>query len=89
MQAMFGQPGQDIRDSTQQWMGDRRLATLNGGFHNIPPVTLISAEDDLLRDDARVLEQVLLNRGIPCKRLHYLRATHGFYTFDFLPEAHE
>jgi acetyl esterase len=70
-------------------LADRRVSPLTAGLKGLPPVTLISAEEDPLVDELHVLADALTEEGVRCTHHHFQGVTHGFATFHFLPDAKE
>jgi len=62
---------------------DRRVAPMIAGMHSLPKTTLISADEDPLRDEIYILASVLER----CNHIHFTKTTHGFATFHFLKQA--
>lgn len=58
---------------------DPRLDLVHADLHGLPPVTLINAEIDPLRDDGAQLEQALRAQGVPVERKLYDGVTHEFF----------
>jgi acetyl esterase len=58
---------------------DPRLDLVHANLHGLPPVTLINAEIDPLRDDGAQLEQALRNQGVSVERKLYDGVTHEFF----------
>jgi len=58
---------------------DPRLDLVHADLHGLPPVTLINAEIDPLRDDGAQLEQALRTQGVSVERKLYDGVTHEFF----------
>lgn len=58
---------------------DPRIDLIHAGLQGLPPVTLINAEIDPLRDDGAQLEQALRNAGVSVERKLYAGVTHEFF----------
>lgn len=58
---------------------DPRLDLVHANLRGLPPVTLINAEIDPLRDDGAQLEQALRAQGVPVERKLYDGVTHEFF----------
>lgn len=58
---------------------DPRLDLVHANLHGLPPVTLINAEIDPLRDDGAQLELALRNQGVSVERKLYDGVTHEFF----------
>jgi acetyl esterase len=55
----------------------------------LPPAIIVTAEFDLLRDEAVNYHERLLASGVPSRRIHYSGQIHGFMTLlDAIAEAH-
>lgn len=48
-------------------------------FHGLPPVHILTAEYDPLRDEGEALYQRLLEQGVDCTCQRYLGVIHGFF----------
>ena len=66
---------------------DRRVCPLVAGVEGLPPITLISADLDVLRHDSRFMAEELRNSGAAHVYRHYEGVPHGFFTFFFLAQA--
>ena len=58
---------------------DPRIDLVHADLKGLPPVTLINAEIDPLRDDGAQLEQALRNAGVSVERRLYSGVTHEFF----------
>lgn len=58
---------------------DPRLDLVHANLSGLPPVTLINAEIDPLRDDGAQLEQALRTAGVSVERQVYTGVTHEFF----------
>ncbi|WP_258195127.1 alpha/beta hydrolase [Pseudomonas japonica] len=58
---------------------DPRIDLVHADLHGLPPVTLINAEIDPLRDDGAQLEQALRTQGVSVERKLYDGVTHEFF----------
>ncbi|HKS11546.1 MAG TPA: alpha/beta hydrolase [Pseudomonas sp.] len=58
---------------------DPRIDLVNADLKGLPPVTLVNAEIDPLRDDGALLEQALRTQGVPVERKLYDGVTHEFF----------
>lgn len=58
---------------------DTRLNLVKANLSGLPPVTLINAEIDPLRDDGAQLEVALRSAGVPVERHVYDGVTHEFF----------
>lgn len=68
---------QVTRDEAQ--VRDPRIDLVNADLKGLPPVTLINAEIDPLRDDGALLEQALRRQGVAVERKLYEGVTHEFF----------
>ena len=60
-------------------LDDPRLNLVDAELHGLPPVTIINAALDPLRDDGAMLEEALLASGVPVERTVYDGVTHEFF----------
>lgn len=58
---------------------DPRIDLVHANLQGLPPVTLINAEIDPLRDDGALLEQALLSAGVSVERRLYPGVIHEFF----------
>jgi acetyl esterase/lipase len=58
---------------------DPRIDLVNADLQGLPPVTIINAEIDPLRDDGAQLEQALKSAGVSVERRLYPGVTHEFF----------
>ena len=58
---------------------DPRIDLVHANLQGLPPVTLINAEIDPLRDDGAQLEQALRSAGVSVERKVYPGVTHEFF----------
>lgn len=58
---------------------DPRIDLVHANLQGLPPVTLINAEIDPLRDDGAQLEQALRSAGVTVERKVYPGVTHEFF----------
>lgn len=58
---------------------DPRIDLVHANLQGLPPVTLINAEIDPLRDDGAQLEQALRSAGVSVERRLYPGVTHEFF----------
>ena len=58
---------------------DPRLDLVNAKLAGLPPVTLINAQIDPLREDGALLEAALKNAGVKVTRTVYTGVTHEFF----------
>ena len=58
---------------------DPRLDLVNAKLAGLPPVTLINAQIDPLREDGALLEAALKNAGVKVTRTVYAGVTHEFF----------
>ena len=58
---------------------DTRLDLVKANFTGLPPVTIINAQIDPLRDDGAMLEQALKSAGVSVERRVYPGVTHEFF----------
>jgi len=58
---------------------DPRLDVLHANLQGLPPVTLINAEVDPLRDDGALMETALKTAGVNVERRVYSGVTHEFF----------
>ena len=58
---------------------DPRINLVKADLHGLPPVTIINAEIDPLRDDGAQLEQALRTAGVAVDRKVYDGVTHEFF----------
>jgi acetyl esterase/lipase len=58
---------------------DPRISLVTANLSNLPPVTIINAEIDPLRDDGAMLEQALRKAGNAVERRLYDGVTHEFF----------
>lgn len=58
---------------------DSRIDLVHANLQGLPPVTLINAEIDPLRDDGAQLEQALRSAGVSVERNLYSGVTHEFF----------
>jgi acetyl esterase/lipase len=58
---------------------DTRLDVVHADLHGLPPVTIVSAMLDPLRSDGAMLEDALLDAGVPVVRRDYHGVTHEFF----------
>jgi acetyl esterase/lipase len=67
---------------------DPRISLTRANLQGLPPVTLVTAEIDPLRNDAQLLEQALRAAGVPVERRHFEGVTHEFFGMAaVVPEA--
>lgn len=64
---------------TPDALQDPRLNLVSADLAGLPPVTLINAEIDPLRDDGALLERALRQAGVPVERRVYPGVTHEFF----------
>lgn len=62
-------------------------AAEQGRLKNFPPVLLIAAGRDILRDQGESLIETLLRAGVDAERIEFPEATHLFITVPGQPEA--
>ena len=60
-------------------MMDRRWDLSKADLHGLPPVTIVNAEIDPLRDDGAALEANLRAAGVPVERRVFPGVTHEFF----------
>ena len=60
-------------------LDDPRLNLVGADLHGLPPVTLINATLDPLRDDGALLEEALTAAGVPVERAVYDGVVHEFF----------
>ncbi|EIK96378.1 alpha/beta hydrolase domain-containing protein [Pseudomonas sp. M47T1] len=65
---------------------DPRLDVLHANLQGLPPVTLINAEIDPLRDDGALMETALKAAGVNVERRVYSGVTHEFFGLGPLVE---
>lgn len=58
---------------------DPRIDLVHANLQGLPPVTIINAEVDPLRDDGALLETALRSAGTPVERQVYPNVTHEFF----------
>jgi acetyl esterase len=58
---------------------DTRLDLVNADLQGLPPVTIINASIDPLRDDGQMLQSALEQAGVPVLREVYTGVTHEFF----------
>ena len=58
---------------------DQRLDLVNARLAGLPPVTIINAAIDPLRNDGSMLEEALRNSGVQVERQDYSGVTHEFF----------
>ena len=58
---------------------DPRISLPNAALRGLPPVTIINADVDVLRDDGSQLEQALKAANVPVERRVYGGVTHEFF----------
>ncbi len=58
---------------------DPRLSLVTANLAGLPPVTIINAEIDPLRDDGAMLEEALKKANVEVERRHYDGVTHEFF----------
>ena len=56
-------------------------------FSGLPPVYIITAEYDPLRDEGEVLYQRLTEQGVSCTCQRYLGVIHGFFQLGGISQA--
>ncbi len=56
-------------------------------FHGLPPVHILTAEYDPLRDEGEALYQRLLEQGVDCTCQRYLGVIHGFFQLGGISPA--
>lgn len=52
---------------------------MGANLAGLPPVTIVNAEIDPLRDDGRMLEEALRRAGVEVERRIYAGVTHEFF----------
>ena len=60
-------------------LDDPRLNLVDAKLHGLPPVTIINATLDPLRDDGALLEEALMAAGVPVERVVYDGVVHEFF----------
>lgn len=60
-------------------ISDHRLDLVNARLEGLPPVTIINAQIDPLREDGAMLADALRNAGVVVHRSVYLGMTHEFF----------
>lgn len=65
--------------TSQADTNDTRIDLVRANLQGLPPVTLINAEIDPLRDDGAQLEQALRSAGVSVERRLYSGVTHEFF----------
>lgn len=68
---------QEVRSPADEM--DPRLDLLKANLSGLPPVTIINAQIDPLRDDGAMLEQALKSAGVSVERRVYDGVTHEFF----------
>ncbi len=68
-------------------LNDPRLQLVDADLRGLPPVTLVSARVDPLRDDARRLHAALVRAQVPVAWQEYQGVTHGFFGASTVAEA--
>lgn len=58
---------------------DPRLDLVHADLRGLPPVTIINAQIDPLRDDGALLEQALKDANVQVRRVVFTGVTHEFY----------
>ena len=58
---------------------DPRIDLVHANLRGLPPVTIVNAEIDPLRDDGMMLETALRNAGVPVERRLFGGVTHEFF----------
>lgn len=58
---------------------DPRISLVNANLKGLPPVTIVNAQIDPLRDDGAMLEQALKKAGVSVERKVYDGSTHEFF----------
>ncbi|HVE78494.1 MAG TPA: alpha/beta hydrolase [Gemmatimonadaceae bacterium] len=58
---------------------DPRISLVKANLRGLPPVTIVTAEIDPLRDDGGMLEQALRAAGVSVERRHFDGVTHEFF----------
>ena len=58
---------------------DPRISLPRANLRGLPPVTIVNADIDVLRDDGAQLERALRAAGVPVERRVYPGVTHEFF----------
>ena len=65
--------------SRPEEMADTRLDLVHADLRNLPPVTIVNAQIDPLREDGALLQQALRAANVPVVRTVYTGVTHEFF----------
>ena len=69
---------------------DPRLNLIGANLRGLPPVTIVNAEIDPLRDDGAMLEKALKDAGVEVERRNYAGVAHEFFGMGAaVPQAKE
>jgi acetyl esterase/lipase len=64
---------------TETQRRDPRIDLVHANLRGLPPVTIVNAQIDPLRDDGAMLEQALRSAGVPVTRRVWDGVTHEFF----------